>query len=125
MSFFRSLFLGLFLAVSFVPAAVGQSSQSSNPDPVLLQTMQQELERAMSALSKADPSPYFISYSVDEEFGTVIVGSSGAIVASIGRHERNADISVRVGNRELDNTHGENRFHAITKIGRASCRERV
>jgi len=106
--------LGLFLAVSFVPAAVGQSSQSSNPDPVLLQTMQQELQRAMSALSKADPPPYFISYSVDEEFGTVIVGSSGAIVASIGRHERNADISVRVGDRELDNTHGENRFHAIT-----------
>ena len=68
----------------------------------------------MSALSKADPPPYFISYSVDEEFGTVIVGSSGAIVASIGRHERNADISVRVGDRELDNTHGENRFHAIT-----------
>ena len=106
--------MGLFLAVSFVPAAVGQSSQSSNPDPVLLQTMQQELQRAMSALSKADPPPYFISYSVDEEFGTVIVGSSGAIVASIGRHERNADISVRVGDRELDNTHGENRFHAIT-----------
>src|SRR5438270_646121 len=113
MSFFRSLILGL-LAVSWAPAAVGQSSQSSNPDPVLLQTMQQELQRAMSALSKADPPPYFISYSVDEEFGTVIVGSSGAIVASIGRHERNADISVRVGNRELDNTHGENRFHAIT-----------
>ena len=114
MSLSRSLISGLFLACAFLPAAAGQSSQSSNPDPVLLRTMQQEMERAMTALSKADPHPYFMSYSVDEEFGTVVVASNGAIVASINRHERNADISVRVGNRDLDNTHGENRFHAIT-----------
>ena len=114
MSLSRSLISGLILACTFLPTAVGQSSQSSNPDPVLLRTMQQEMERAMSALSKADPHPYFMSYSVDEEFGTVVVASNGAIVASINRHERNGDISVRVGNRDLDNTHGENRFHAIT-----------
>src|SRR5438270_12036817 len=42
------------------------------------------------------------------------MGSQGALVANIKRHERNADISVRVGSRELDNTHGENRFNAIT-----------
>jgi predicted Zn-dependent protease len=76
--------------------------------------MQQELQRAMTSLSKADPVPYFISYSTTEEFGTVIVASNGAIVANIGRHERSADISVRVGSRELDNTHGEQRFSAVT-----------
>jgi predicted Zn-dependent protease len=75
--------------------------------------MQQELGRAMSSLGKADPAPYFISYSVDEEFGRVIVASNGAIVANISRHERNGDISVRVGGRDLDNTHGENRFGAV------------
>src|SRR5438045_9100055 len=42
------------------------------------------------------------------------MANSGAMVANIKRHERNADISVRVGNRDLDNTHGENRFNAIT-----------
>ncbi len=68
----------------------------------------------MTSLSKADPVPYFISYSTTEEFGTVIVASNGAIVANIGRHERSADISVRVGSRELDNTHGEQRFSAVT-----------
>ncbi len=68
----------------------------------------------MSSLGKADPAPYFISYSVNEEFGTVIMASSGALVANIKRHDRTADISVRVGSRELDNTHGENRFNAIT-----------
>lgn len=107
-----SLFLLSLVLVtaSVVPA---QSSQS-NPDPVLLQVMQQELQRAMTSLGKADPVPYFISYSVDDEFGRVIIGSNGAIVANVERHERTADISVRVGNRDLDNTHGENRFHAVT-----------
>lgn len=66
----------------------------------------------MTSLSKADPAPYFISYSVDEEFGKIIIASNGALVGNINRHERTADISVRVGSRQLDNTHGENRFHA-------------
>lgn len=112
---FSCLFL-LFLLLAFflTPIAPAQSSQSSNPDPVLLQVMQQELHRAMSSLAKADPVPYFISYSVDEQFGRVIIGSNGAIVANVERHERTADISVRVGSRDLDNTHGENRFHAVT-----------
>jgi predicted Zn-dependent protease len=75
--------------------------------------MQQELQRAMASLSKADPAPYFISYSVDEMFGRAIVGSNGAVVTNVHRHERVADISVRVGSRDLDNTHGENHANAI------------
>ena len=114
MSFSRFFVLVPVLAILLVPAVSAQTSTSSNPNPVLLKTLQQELDRAMTSLSKADPPPYFISYSVDEDFGVAIVASNGAIVGNIGRHERNADISVRVGNRELDNTHGENRFHAIS-----------
>jgi len=79
-----------------------------------MRTMQQELDRAMSTLSKADPAPYFISYSVSDEAGGVIIASNGAIIADINRNDRSADISVRVGSRELDNTHGQNRFGAIT-----------
>lgn len=76
--------------------------------------MQQELQRAMTSLSKSDPAPYFISYAATEEFSTVIMAGNGAIVANIGRHERTVDISVRVGSRDLDNTHGEQRFNAMT-----------
>jgi TldD protein len=109
----RSLLLPLFVALA-LPVAQADSTQSNNEaNPVLLQVMQQELQRAMTSLKKADPSAYFISYAVDEQFGRVIVGSNGAIVANVGRHERIADISVRVGSRNLDNTHGENRFHAV------------
>src|SRR6266849_6041079 len=114
MSFFKPSFLAIFLAVFLVSSSSAQSSPSTTPDPVLLTVMQQELQRAMTSLSKADPAPYFISYSVDEQFGRVIVGGNGAIMATLSRHERTADICVRVGARDLDNTHGENRFHAIT-----------
>src|SRR6185503_3533261 len=107
--FFIWLMLGLTGA--FVHA---QSNSAANADPVLLKTMQQELDRAMSSLSKAEPAPYFISYSVDEESGRVIMASNGALIASMNRHERTADVTVRVGTRQLDNTHGENRFHATT-----------
>jgi len=114
MSFLKSLFLALVLCLLAVPALQGQEGAAGAADPILLRTMQQELDRAMASLGKADPAPYFISYAVNEESGTIIMGSQGALVANIKRHERNADISVRVGSRELDNTHGENRFNAIT-----------
>ena len=106
-------FLVLFMAAICVPFAAAQSNQAADADPVLLKSLQQEMDRAMASLGKADPTAYFISYSVDEEFGKVIYGSNGAIMASMGRHERTADISVRVGGRDLDNTHGENRFSSV------------
>src|SRR5262249_44326122 len=53
-------------------------------------------------------------YAVNEQSGTVIMASNGSLVANVKRHDRTADISVRVGSRDLDNTHGENRFNAIT-----------
>src|SRR6478752_360321 len=114
MSSLKSLFAVFLLCFCAAPALQGQAAAPGATDPLLLKTMQQELDRAMASLGKADPAPYFISYSVNEEFGTVIMASSGALVANIQRHDRNADISVRVGTRDLDNTHGENRFNAIT-----------
>jgi TldD protein len=106
--FFRLLFVALAVSSLFA------QHPSKDGDPVLMHTLEQELDRAMTSLGKADPAPYFISYSASEISGGVIVASSGAIVGNIQRHERNVDISVRVGGRDLDNTHGENRFNAIT-----------
>ncbi|HKT50095.1 MAG TPA: metallopeptidase TldD-related protein [Candidatus Angelobacter sp.] len=109
----RPFFIWLILGLTgtYVHA---QSNSATSADPVLLKTMQQELDRAMTSLSKADPAPYFISYSVDEESGKFIIASNGALVATVNRHERTADVSVRVGSRQLDNTHGENRLNATT-----------
>ena len=114
MSSKKSLFYCLFSLCLAGPALLGQTAAPGATDPVLLNTMQQELNRAMTSLAKADPAPYFISYSVNEESGSIIMASNGSLVANVNRHDRTADISVRVGSRDLDNTHGENRFNAIT-----------
>ncbi len=105
---------GLFLVVLFAHLAWAQAAPSGNADSVLMHSLQQELDRAMSSLAKADPAPYFISYSANEENVGVIVGSQGAVIADTTRHGRTVDILVRVGSRDLDNTHDENRFNAIT-----------
>ena len=110
----RSFLLGLLLAAFNVSTSPAQTASSSgNGDSVLMRTMQQELERAMASLSKADPAAYFISYSADDDTRGYVVASNGAIIADVGQHERAVDISVRVGDRELDNTHGDNRFNAV------------
>src|SRR5215813_11713414 len=114
MSFKKSLFFCVLSLLVACPALLGQTATTGATDPVLLNTMQQELNRAMTSLAKADPAPYFISYSVNEESGSVIMASNGSLVANVKRRDRTADISVRVGSRDLDNTHGENRFNAIT-----------
>lgn len=114
MSFLKSLFISSLLILFSVPAVPAQEAKEGATDPVLLQTLQQELDRAMKSLSKADPAPYFISYAGNEEYNSVIIGTNGALMANINRHERTVDVSVRVGSRDLDNTHGENRFNAVT-----------
>jgi TldD protein len=113
MSSRKLLFSGLILALTLVPLSFGQTG--GHDDSVLLKTLQQELNRAMTSLGKAEPAPYFMSYSATDEYDNIIVASNGAIVADMNRHDRNADISVRVGSRDLDNTHGENRFNGVVQ----------
>ena len=110
---FKSSFLALILSGLMVPGVLGQDRSNANGDTVLMRTLQQELDRAMTSLSKAEPAPYFISYAANDESANVIAASSGAIIASTKRRARSVDISVRVGSRELDNTHGENRAQGV------------
>src|SRR5260370_35027907 len=111
---FKTLFIGLILSALLMPAVLGQARPGTSADSVLMRTLQQELNRAMTSLGKADPVPYFMSYAANDEAADVIAASNGAIVASLRRRARSVDISVRVGTRELDNTHGENRARAVT-----------
>jgi TldD protein len=113
MSFSKHLFVWLFLAIVCVPAFTQQSTPAQAGDPVLIKILQQELDRAMTSLAKADPAPYFISYAAGDDTSAVIAGSNGALLANINRHERAVDISVRVGSRDLDNTHGENHISSV------------
>ena len=73
---------------------------------LLLQAMEEELQRSMNELrEKADPPPYFMSYSVTETERTTLASSYGASRSSTSRRSRLLDVDVRVGDYQLDNTH--------------------
>ena len=71
--------------------------------------MQRELKRAQPNLGQLDPAPYFTSYSVYDEEGTVVVGGLGSLLNSTEFHRRTGEVTMRVGSAALDNTHQESR----------------
>ncbi|HSA93989.1 MAG TPA: metallopeptidase TldD-related protein [Terriglobales bacterium] len=92
--------------------ATGGASKPAAPDAssaLLLETLEQELSRAMQELSKAKPAPYYISYAASEHRVEVVSGSQGDLFDPISRQVRSVDVTVRVGNHQLDNTHNHRR----------------
>jgi predicted Zn-dependent protease len=83
------------------------------PD-LVLSTMKMELNRAKTALAKSDPAPYFLSYTVYDQDQIVIVGSYGGILSNSTSRRRSADVTMRVGTPQLDNTHGQSRASGMT-----------
>ena len=77
-------------------------------DPVL-KAMQSEMARATAELGKAEKPPYYLSYTVyDQEF-VVLVGAYGSLLTDAAVQRRYADVNMRVGKPEMDNTHGQSR----------------
>jgi TldD protein len=94
--------LVIFTATS---AALAGDRLAPAQTPAVLVAMQEELDRSMAGLSKADPPVYFISYTVaDREFSTVS-GSNGALLSSTDDRARWLEVQTRVGSYQLDNTH--------------------
>ena len=75
--------------------------------------MQRELQRATTDLKHLDPAPYFVSYSVYDQDGTVVVGGLGSLMNSTEFHRRTGEVTMRVGSAALDNTHQENRYSGM------------
>jgi len=107
------LFLPLAFCFLLALCAIPRFSSGSAPD-VLLQTMQQELKRATTSLTKADPAPYYLSYAVADIDGSVIWASNGSLLVSTTIRRRQADVMMRVGSAALDNTHNKSRGSGIT-----------
>jgi predicted Zn-dependent protease len=104
-------FLLTWILVS-IPATGGGASKPAAPDAssaLLLETLEQELSRAMQELSKAKPAPYYISYAASEHRVEVVSGSQGDLFDPVSRQVRSVDVTVRVGNHQLDNTHNHRR----------------
>jgi predicted Zn-dependent protease len=72
----------------------------------LLDILKQEMDRNFSILKeKADPAPYFISYTVSEQQTDVFSGTLGTLQNEANNRSRVFDVSVRVGDHKLDNYH--------------------
>src|SRR3954467_3850574 len=101
----RPLFLPafVFLLTSAAPPAAPAAHES------LLDDLQHELTRAAKELAKADPAPYYLSYTIADDDTMVVVGTNGAIVSSAQVHTRRADVITRVGSPPLAKKHGEKR----------------
>ncbi|MFZ3264212.1 MAG: metallopeptidase TldD-related protein [Terriglobales bacterium] len=90
------------------------SGQTDSADDLLLATMQKELHRGQVELARQDPAPYFTSYNVTDGETMVIMASQGAILTATRTRQRVADVSMRIGKPDLDNTHGSDRSSGIT-----------
>ena len=72
--------------------------------PSLLDILSTELQRNFTALKeKADPPPYYLSYTVTDDETQILTGSLGAVTNESKRHLRYLDVTVRVGSPKLDN----------------------
>ncbi len=87
--------------------------------------MTTELHRAFTSLGKpaagsADAEkqlpPYFLSYTVSDANVVAIRAQYGALVTSSANHLRVADVQVRLGGPDLDNTHADHRASAVNSV---------
>jgi predicted Zn-dependent protease len=94
----------------YARAAGDKSASAPAPasDPVL-KAMQNEIKRAIAELGKAEQPPYYLSYTVYDQDFVVLVGAYGSLLTNTGAQRRFADVNMRVGVPELDNTHGQSR----------------
>jgi TldD protein len=94
-------------------AAAAVDAKKVASDPVL-RVMQAELSRASSELGKTDQGPYYLSYTVYDQDYVVLVGAYGSLLTDAAAKRRQADVTMRVGSHELDNTHGQSRASGVT-----------
>jgi TldD protein len=99
-------------------AGTTAGNRSTSPDKAtadpILKVMQSELARATASLTKSEPAPYYLSYTVNDQDVAVLIGSYGSLLTDAGLRRRQADVTMRVGTPTLDNTHGQSRSSGMT-----------
>jgi len=125
MTISKIVFLPLLFALasgsSLIAATPSQKTISSaaKPSP-LMDAMAAEMDRALGALQKSaqqsQPAPYYMSILARDTTHLSVVAQYGALMASSQNRQRSADITVRVGDWTVDNTHGAHRTSALHTI---------
>jgi TldD protein len=86
-------------------ARAGAAPPAAGAAPAVMTAMQEELDRSVAALAKADPAAYYVRYTVTDRQATEVSGSNGALLNSQDTHARWLEVETRVGNHQLDDTH--------------------
>lgn len=71
---------------------------------------------ASSTDAVKQPKPYFLSYTVSDSDSFNMTAQYGAITLQNRSRRRTADVQLRIGTPEQDNTHGDHRASALTTI---------
>ena len=71
----------------------------------VLGVMAAELDRSIEVLSEESPPLYFLSYEITQQDRASVVASFGAVSQNSRSEDRVLDIDLRVGDKDLDNTH--------------------
>jgi len=99
-----------FLCALALLSGMAHSAHAAPPDmpakrSPLLAALQAELERSMKTLGTLDPPVYYLAYTVTETQRADVSGSNGALLNSNAARNRWLEVSVRVNDYKLDNTH--------------------
>ena len=100
----RSSHQGLLFPTLLVATAMLAGHPVRGATPVL-DAMSQELQRSVDTLSKQPTPLYFLSYEITETLRVSLGASFGHFSGSSQGRRRLADIDLRVGSYDLDNTH--------------------
>src|SRR5258707_2417247 len=99
-----------YLCVLALFSSIAPSTHAEPPDvqgkrSSLLAALQAELERSMKTLGTLGPPAYYMGYTVTETKRVDASGSNGALLNSNEARNRWLEVSVRVNDYKLDNTH--------------------
>ena len=125
--------LGAVFAVGVATAWGGEKpgdngkAAAKPADPVLMNVMETELNRAMTSLggtvpagskpgTTPAPKPYFMSYEVSDAENVSMSAQFGALSDDSSSRRRMADIQIRLGSGAEDNTHGAHRNSGLTTM---------
>ncbi|MDE1177071.1 MAG: metallopeptidase TldD-related protein [Edaphobacter sp.] len=111
---------GLALGAILFSSVPLHAADAAKANTALLEAMSSELGRAMNSLGaigdEKQPKPYYLSYSVSDSDSFNMSAQYGAITGQHESRRRTADVQMRIGTPEEDNTHGDHRTSALTTI---------
>ncbi len=87
-----------FLLLLGVPLAAQQ------PDDVILRAMRDELKRSAELAIPGIGKPYYIDFTLEDQWNVAVVASLGALVRSRDNHQRIGRVQLRAGDYLFDNT---------------------